>query len=171
MVDEQSNEANGGQDVFDVDKIRELVKLMEEHDLSEVDLRNNPRRIRLRRGPETAPMMTMPMPAAAAPSQAAPAPSPAAAAADSTSAPVDDANITVVTSPMVGTFYTKPNPDAPTFVKVGDQVEPDTVICLVEAMKMFNEIPAGVSGKVVEILLKNEDPVDVNCPLVKIKTG
>ena len=69
---------------------------------------------------------------------------------------------------MVGTFYTKSKPDADDFVKVGDTVSSDTTVCLIEAMKMFNEIPAGVSGKIVEVLVKNEEPVDVNKRLFKI---
>ena len=72
---------------------------------------------------------------------------------------------------MVGTFYDKPKPEADVYVRVGDTVTPDTVVCLIEAMKMFNEIPAGVSGKVVEVLVNNEDAVDVNKPLFKVATS
>ena len=136
-----TDEHNTDEEVFDIEKIRELVKLMEEHDLSEVDLRNKPRRIRLRRGPESVPMGVA-MPPAYAPAAAPAASAGAAAATGSADAPADDPNVTVVSSPMVGTFYSKPKPDAPNYIKVGDQVEVDTIICLVEAMKMFNEIPA-----------------------------
>ena len=100
---------------------------------------------------------------AAAP--AGPAPAAGAAAA---SAPAEDPNMTFIESPTIGTFYSKPKPDAPDFVKVGDTVTPDTIVCIVEAMKMFNEIPAGISGKIVECLVKNEEPVDNNKPLFKI---
>ena len=105
------------------------------------------------------PMMAMP---SAAP-QMASAPAAAAAATDA-----DDGNFEYIKSPTVGTFYSKPKPESPTFVKVGDTVSADTIVCLVEAMKMFNEIPAGISGKVVACLVDNEEAVDVNKPLFKI---
>ena len=92
----------------------------------------------------------------------------AGSAGGSAAADADDGNFEYIKSPTVGTFYSKPKPDAPTFVKVGDTVSPDTIICLVEAMKMFNEIPAGISGKVVACLVDNEEAVDVNKPLFKI---
>ena len=107
------------------------------------------------------------MPAVAA----APVPAAATAAPASAAEAVDGDNISLVTSPMVGTFYSKPNPNAETYVKVGDHVEADTIVCVVEAMKMFNEIPAGISGKVVAVLVKNEEAVDVNKPLFKVDTN
>ncbi len=150
--------------VFDVERIRDLIELMKEHELSEVDLRQDSRRIRLRRGPENVPVFTAP---AAVPM---PSPAPAALAQGSEAAanPEPD-NAIYITSPTVGTFYSKPKPDAETFVKVGDVVGPDTVVCLVEAMKMYNEIQAGVSGKIVACLVENEDAVDVNKPLFKVE--
>ncbi len=152
-------------DVFNVDKIRELVELMKEHELSEVDLHDSPQRIRLRRGPKEGAAMVPMQPVAAPAAQ----PAPMAAAADSTpAAPAEDGNFVTIDSPTVGTFFSKPKPEDPVFVKVGDMVSPDTIVCLVEAMKMFNEIPAGVTGKIVEVLVKNEEPVDVNKPLFKV---
>ena len=149
------------QSVFDVAKIRELIELMQEHELREVDLQQSEKRIRLKRGPEGAPVVSY----AAPPAVAA---APAAAAAASSAAPAVDDNATYIKSPTIGTFYSRPKPDADNFVKVGDIVTPDTIVCLVEAMKMFNEIPAGVSGKIVECLVNNEDPVDNNKPLFKV---
>jgi acetyl-CoA carboxylase biotin carboxyl carrier protein len=149
--------------VFNVAKIRELIELMQEHELREVDLQQSEQRIRLKRGAEGAPVVSYAAPpTAAAPVAAAAAPAAAAAA------PAADDNATYIKSPTIGTFYSKPKPDAPDFVKVGDTVTPDTIVCLVEAMKMFNEIPAGVSGKIVECLCSNEDPVDNNKPLFKV---
>jgi acetyl-CoA carboxylase biotin carboxyl carrier protein len=69
---------------------------------------------------------------------------------------------------MVGTFYSRPKPTAAPYVKVGDVIQPDTVVCLVEAMKTFNELPAGIAGKVVAVLVKDEEPIDVNRPLFKV---
>ena len=74
----------------------------------------------------------------------------------------------MILSPTIGTYYSRPKPDAKDFVKVGDKVTPDTIVCLVEAMKMFNEIPAGVSGTIVEILVNSEDAVHVDMPLFRI---
>lgn len=167
-----ADRAKSNNEVFDVERIRQLVEMMKEHDLNEVSLKHGDRRIRLRRKDEPAPVVVsapapgvMPAVAAAPVPAAAPAaPAPAAEAADGD-------NISVVTSPMVGTFYSKPNPNAETYVKVGDHVEADTIVCVVEAMKMFNEIPAGISGKVVAVLVKNEEAVDVNKPLFKVDTN
>ena len=151
--------------IFDVKRIRDLIELMKEHDLSEVDLRQDTKRIRLRRGPKNMPMMAMPAAAPVAPAASAtPAATGVAETADS-----EPDNSIYITSPTVGTFYVKPNPDAKPFVSVGDVVSPDTVVCLVEAMKMYNEIPAGVSGKIVACLVQNEEAVDVNKPLFKVE--
>ncbi len=149
------------QRVFDVERIRELIELMKEHELSEVDLRQDMQRIRLKRGGEGPVMVPAPVPVAAPASSTGT--TDASAPADA-----DDENTIYITSPTVGTFYSKPKPDSATFVKVGDVVDPDTIVCLVEAMKMFNEIPAGVSGKIVSCLVKNEDSVEVNKPLFKV---
>ncbi len=149
--------------VFDIDQVREIIEMMIEHELSEVDLRQDDRRIRLRRGHETPAMVSYapPAPVAAAPPASASSDSPASAAQA-------DGQFEFITSPTVGTFYSKSKPGAPDFVNIGDSVEPGTIVCLVEAMKMFNEIPAGVSGKIVACLVKNEDPVDVGKPLFKV---
>lgn len=144
--------------VFEVTKIRELIELMQEHELSEVDLKQADQRIRLRRGNDQQ-IAYAPAPAAVAP---------AAAAAPVPEAPADDPNMVFIESPTIGTFYSKPKPESDNYVKPGDMVTPDTVVCIVEAMKMFNEITAGVSGKIVECLVANEEPVDNNKPLFKV---
>ena len=157
----------GSGEVFDIDRILRLVELMKEHDLSEIDLRQADQRIRLRRGGEpVAPTyVTQGPPSVAAVSQAAPAGSAAPREAEG-------ANIVYIKSPMVGTFYTKPSPDAPkTYVSVGDAVEVETVVCLIEAMKTYNPIAAEVRGKIVAVLLSNEDPVAFNTPLFKVDTS
>lgn len=154
-------------DVFDVDRIRRLVRLMEEHDLSEVDLRQSGERIKLRRGALAAPVAMQPMAAAPVAPVAAPV-----AAAPTVAAPVGDGpNIVTIKAPMVGTFYGRPNPEAEWFVKVGSMIQPDTVICIIEAMKVFNEIPAEVRGKVVAVLCENEQSVEYGKPLFKVDTS
>ena len=82
-----------------------------------------------------------------------------------------DENIVVVKSPMVGTFYARANPNADPFVKIGDMVEPETTICIIEAMKVFNEIPAETRGKIVAVLVDDEEPVDHGRPLFKVDTS
>ena len=81
----------------------------------------------------------------------------------------DDAKGLVIRSPMVGTFYSAASPDQPTFVKVGDQVGPETTVCIVEAMKVFNEIPAECSGRIAAVLAQNGDPVEFNQPLFRVE--
>lgn len=165
MQDEDSeqdmaNSPSGGE-IFDVRKIRRLIELMKEHDLSEIDLRDGDVRVRLRKGgdPYVVEARSAPMMSHAAPVAAAPAAAPAAAAVD---------NLPVIKSPMVGTFYHSANPESPPFVKVGSTVGNDTTVCIIEAMKVFNEIPAEMSGKIVAILVENGSPVEYGQPLFKI---
>jgi acetyl-CoA carboxylase biotin carboxyl carrier protein len=157
-----SNAGSGAGDVFDVRKIRRFIELMNEHELSEIDLRQADQRIRLRRGPE---VVTM---AGAAPAMA-PAARPAGEATPAAK-PVasEDANSLFVRSPMVGTFYATASPDSPPFVKVGDQVGPETTVCIVEAMKVFNEIPAECSGKIAAMLVTNGQSVEYGQPLFRV---
>lgn len=151
---------------------------MEQHELSEVDLQQADDRIRLTRGGPHPPLSAHPAPAyppaayppsAVAPASAAP-PSSASPASGGADAAATAGTITI-NSPMVGTFYARANPEAPAFVKVGDRVSEDTVVCIVEAMKVFNEIPAECSGKIVEVLVGDQEPVDFNKPLFRIQTG
>lgn len=152
-------------DAFDVRKIRRLAELMNEHDLAEIDLRQGDTRLCLRRGP-LAPAGGYPAIAATPPGRTEAKgadPAPAAAAEES-------AHTFIVTSPMVGTFYVASGPDSPAFVKVGDHVGPDSTVCIVEAMKVFNEIPAGASGKIIAVLVENGEPIEFGQPLFKVDT-
>ncbi len=149
------------QDVFDIRKIRRLVELMKEHDLSEIDLRQGDLRIQLRSGGE--PLVTHPG------TQPAAVPQPAAEAPSADEA-TDADYIALIRSPMVGTLYTSPDPESPAFVKIGDHVGPETTVCIVEAMKVFNQIPAEVSGKILVVLVENGDPVEFGQPLFKVDT-
>jgi acetyl-CoA carboxylase biotin carboxyl carrier protein len=157
------------QDIFDVRKIRRLVELMKEHDLSEIDLQQGEVRIQLRRTCAAAPTVVGVAPVASVP---LPAPAPAARPAPESVAPAEasDKGIAMVKSPMVGTFYTAPDPDSPSFVKVGDHIGPDTTVCIVEAMKVFNQIPAEVSGRIIAVLVENGSPVEFGQPLFKVDT-
>jgi acetyl-CoA carboxylase biotin carboxyl carrier protein len=158
-------------DVFDLRRLKKLVQMMEQNELHELDLRQGEMRIRIRRGAEGLPqIVTMPAAGSAA---ASPAAKKAAAPASPPEAveAADDAKLHVIKSPMVGTFYSSPEPGKPTFVKVGDRVGPETTVCIVEAMKVFNAIPADCSGTIVAVLLDNEQPVEYNQPLFKVDTG
>jgi acetyl-CoA carboxylase biotin carboxyl carrier protein len=159
-------------DVFDIERIRRLVELMREHDLNEIDLRQQSQRIRLCRGGQVV-VTPMPTPVPAAASATPPQPSVAVTPAASAPAPVvaDEPNIAYVRSPMVGTFYSRSNPNAEPYVKVGDHVDPEKTVCIIEAMKVFNEIPAEISGRIVSVLVEDEEPVDYGKPLFKIDTS
>jgi acetyl-CoA carboxylase biotin carboxyl carrier protein len=153
--------------VFEIERIRRLVQLMEEHDLSEIDLRESRQRIRLCRGAQE-----VARPAAAAPAYASqPSPAPSAPSPPPASQAAEGPNIAVIKSPMVGTFYSRPNPKAEAYVKVGDRVDATTVVCIIEAMKVFNEIPAETRGQIVAVLVADGEPVDFDKPLFKVDTS
>ena len=151
-------------DVFDVRRVRRLVELMQEFELAEIDLRQAEQRIRLRKDQEPVIVPGGYAPAAA-PQPAAPQ---VAAAQASPAAPAVDSSHYIV-SPMVGTFYVSSSPDSPAFVKVGDQVGPETVVCIVEAMKVFNELPAECSGKITAILVENGVAVEYGQKLFRLE--
>jgi acetyl-CoA carboxylase biotin carboxyl carrier protein len=154
-------------DVFDVRKVRKFIELMNEHDLAEIDLRQGDQRIRLRRGPETVTVSTAPTGSFASPPASSLSHGGPPEAKPSGTAP-DDGKLSI-RSPMVGTFYAAASPDTPPFVKVGDQVGPETTVCIVEAMKVFNEIPAECAGRIVAILAQNGDPVEFGQPLFRVE--
>jgi acetyl-CoA carboxylase biotin carboxyl carrier protein len=160
-----SDSAPDSDDVFDVERIRRLVKLMEDHELREIDLRQSEQRIRLCRGID-ADTVVSPTAVPVAPAPVAPGP-----AMQEVPPAATEENMTIINSPMVGTFYTRANPSADPFVRVGDMVEPDKTVCIIEAMKVFNEIPAEVRGKIVAVLVDDEEPVDHGRPLFKVDTS
>jgi acetyl-CoA carboxylase biotin carboxyl carrier protein len=174
--------------MMDITKVKELIKLMAEHELTELNLSDEKETVTLKRGGGTTinhqPTiysgggMPMAMPAMAhAPAPAAhhaPAPSAAPAAAPAAAAApakaVDsDAGLVAITSPMVGTFYASPNPDSPAFVTVGKDVTADTTVCLVEAMKVFNEIKAEKAGKIERVLVQSGAAVEYGQKLFLIR--
>jgi acetyl-CoA carboxylase biotin carboxyl carrier protein len=156
--------SSASQDIFDVRKIRRLVELMKEHDLSEMDLQQGEMRIQLRRDSEK--LIAHP-PAASPPPPTIPAP---AQQSSGEQAAADSDNLTVIKSPMVGTFYPSPDPDSTSYVKVGDHVGSETTVCIVEAMKVFNQIPADISGKIIAVLVESGDPVEFGQPLFRVDT-
>jgi len=157
-------EGDGPGDVFELDRLRQLIELMETHDLTEINLRQGSEKVKLRRGSQ----VTM-APLAAAPAAAAAVPQ--AVAAPAAAAPAESANIVTIKAPMVGTFYARPNPEAEPFVKVGQRINAETVVCIIEAMKVFNEIPAEISGQVVAVLADDQQAIDFGRPLFKVDTS
>lgn len=147
---------------FDVRTVKALVALMTQHDLTEIDLRDGPQRVRLRRG-----MAPVTSPAPAAPSHAPP-PSAPAVNSQSAGAAAPGKKLIDIKSQTVGTFYSAANPDSEAFVKIGSKVSPNSVVGLIEAMKLFNEINAECSGVVVEILVENQQPVEFGQVLMRV---
>ncbi len=156
------------QESFDLDKLQQLVEMMEKHDLREVRLKRGNERWLLRRGPQEVVQFA---PAAAPPAQpaAAPAPQTAAPSAPPAQSGGPPAGTVEITSPMVGTFYRSPSPGEKAFVKEGDRIERDSVVCLIEAMKFFNQIKAEKAGTITQILVNDGDAVDFGQPLFRIK--
>jgi acetyl-CoA carboxylase biotin carboxyl carrier protein len=157
---------------MDVEKIRalldELASFMKKHDLAELELDVDGAEVKLRKSGKPAP----PQPLLAAPSAAPPAPGSASTAAPNAGlAPAElepEPGTVTVTSPMVGTFYRSPEPDSDRFCEVGDEVTEDSVVCIIEAMKVMNEIKAENAGRVSKILVENGEPVEYGQPLFVI---
>lgn len=164
-----ADEAPTSNESFNLEKLKELIELMEKHDLTDVHLRHGAEQWRLRRGPQ----VVAAAPAAPQVPVAPPAPAPAAAAPAAPAAEAAPAasNLLEVKSPIVGTFYSSPTPEDPAFVAVGSKVTADSVVCIVEAMKVFNQITADVSGTIEEILVSNGDPVESGQVLFRVKPG
>jgi acetyl-CoA carboxylase biotin carboxyl carrier protein len=160
------------QDIFDVRKIRRLVELMKEHDLTEIDLQQGEVRIQLRRAGDAANSGVIVPHISGVPSAPAPAagPSNSRPAAETLPESSPDSGLAIIKSPMVGTFYSSPDPDSPPYVKIGDHVGAETTVCIVEAMKVFNQIPAEISGKIVMRLVENGESVEYGQPLFKVNS-
>jgi acetyl-CoA carboxylase biotin carboxyl carrier protein len=154
---------------MDIRKVKKLIELLEESGIAEIEIKEGEEAVRISRMPTGAyanhapPQYMMPAPAAHI---AAPAPAPAPAEAP---AAKPRANEHVVTAPMVGTFYAAPTPGAKAFVDIGDEVKVGQVLCIIEAMKMMNQIEADKPGKVTSIMAQNGDPVEFGQPLFVIE--
>jgi acetyl-CoA carboxylase biotin carboxyl carrier protein len=151
-------------DAFNLEQLKRLMELMDRHGISLLDLQQGDARIRIRRGGGSPVALPTPLPGLP-PSVPATAPAGTPPAKEEAATEV---SIQYIKSPMVGTFYASPDPDADPFVRVGDLVKPETTVCLIEAMKVFNPIPAGVAGKILEVLVENGEPVDFGRPLFKV---
>lgn len=166
-----------------MDELRELIALLRDNGLAELELEREDFRVRLRRegasvsGDHAGQFTLTEMvrnafaasPAPAAIADPAAQPQPAHPGADATTAASADQDLHIVPSPIVGTFYRSPSPTADPFVKIGSNVEPSTVVCIIEAMKLMNEIQAETSGEVAKIYVENGQPVEYGQPLFGIR--
>ena len=152
-----------------MDELRELIGLLRENGLAELELENEGFRVRLRRESSA----SEPVGYTAAPPSPAPAPAPATPAhpgTQATTAASQDQDLHIIPSPIVGTFYRSPSPTADPFVKIGSNVEPESVVCIIEAMKLMNEIQAEATGEVVKIYVENGQPIEYGQPLFGIRS-
>jgi acetyl-CoA carboxylase biotin carboxyl carrier protein len=165
--DKDIDGGNARKPATDVQQLKGLIDLMVEHDLSRLELREGETHILLRRGQPIISAHGNTAPAAL------PLPAPTSAASPASAAPPAGgeeaaSNEILIRSPMVGTFYSASDPESPPFVNVGSDVTPDTVVCIVEAMKVFNEIKAEVSGRITRLLVKNAEAVEFDQPLFAV---
>src|SRR5882724_9898296 len=157
-----------------MEELRELIGLLRENGLAELELENEGFRVRLRRESTivqtAAHAIEVPLPAPVPVTPALPpAPGPAHPGTQASTAASQDQDLHIIPSPIVGTFYRSPSPSADAFVKIGSNVEPETVVCIIEAMKLMNEIQAETTGAVVKIYVENGQPVEYGQPLFGIR--
>ncbi len=162
---------------MDFKQIQDLIKLINKSNIGEVTIEEKEFKITIKQKKDQVISYAAPVGMQAAPVQYQPIPqSPATPASSSdhaesaTSAPVKAENQVTIKSPMIGTFYRKPSPDKPLFAEVGDEVTPGKVVCIIEAMKLFNEIESEVSGKIIKILVDDASPVEYDQPLFLVET-
>jgi acetyl-CoA carboxylase biotin carboxyl carrier protein len=149
---------------LDLKTIKQVVELMNRADLSEFELEEEGLKLRLCR-------KTTATTVEYAPAHPVPAAMPAPATPEAAAKPVEDKSISIIKSPMVGTFYRAASPDSPPFVEIGSKVSDDSTVCIIEAMKVMNEIASELKGVITEILVENGEPVEYGQPLFKIKTA
>lgn len=160
--------------MFKLNEIKELIKLVDQTSVQELEIENENSRLTIRKPNKTESVIVGSVPAAPVvttqvqPVAAAPQPNPVSAEfKPAAEKPAD--NVHTITSPMVGTFYSSSSPGAASFVRIGDKVKEKTVVCIVEAMKLMNEIEAEVKGEIVEILVENGQLVEYGQPLFLVK--
>ena len=162
---------------MDFKQIQELIKMINKSNIGEVSIEEKGFKLTIKQKEEpvqqiiTAPVSAQPVAAmAAVPVAAAPVPV-AAAAPEKTARPAEPpaGNTVTIKSPMIGTFYRSPSPDKSSFVNIGDDVEPGSVVCIIEAMKLFNEIESEVKGRIIKVLVEDASPVEYDQPLFLVE--
>jgi len=153
----------------DLQKIKELIEIMKQNELAEVEIKHGDDKILLKRCQPQQPTVTAVPTAFAGPSPVTPAQAEPSAAEAKPSAPQQQEDLVEIKSPLVGTFYVTPSPDSEPYVEVGSQVNTQTVVCIIEAMKVMNEIKAETDGTIAEILVTNGQAVEYGQVLFKVK--
>lgn len=176
MQAERTNRKEGGQSgPVNLKSLKRIVTIMNRAQLTELDIEQDGIKIHLRKGPAKADVVPQVVTAAmvpsvlSAPPAAMPAPAPGPAAPAPEAQPAEDANLHTITAPMVGTFYRAPAPDANPYVEEGSQVEHTSVVCIIEAMKLMNEIKAEIKGVIKKILVENAQAVEFGQPLFLVE--
>ena len=167
----------GAESSVNMDELRELIQLINENDFSEFELEREGFRVRFRRGVELSeassagfsPARELTASSASSAGEQAVSAVPAHPGAKAQTEASEDQDLYIIPSPIVGTFYRAASPNADAFVKIGSRVEPDTVVCIIEAMKLMNEIQAETTGEVAKIYVENGQPVEYGQPLYGIK--
>ena len=161
---------------MDFKQIQELIKMINKSNIGEVSIEEKGFKLTIKQKEEpvqqliAAPMQAQPMAAmSTAPVAAAQTQAVAAAEKPAKAAEAPAGNTVTIKSPMIGTFYRSPSPDKPSFVNIGDEVTPGKVVCIIEAMKLFNEIESEVSGKIIKVLVEDASPVEYDQPLFLIE--
>ena len=152
---------------MDIKQIQDLIKFVHKSGVNEVSIEENDFKITIKTN-QAPTVVTASIPAAA-PVAAAPAPVAAAPVAAAAPAVSESDNYMTIKSPMIGTFYRSASPDKPSFVNVGDEIKAGQVLCVVEAMKLFNEIEAEISGRIVKVLVDNASPIEYDQPLFLVE--
>ena len=154
---------------MDIRKIKKLIELLEESGIAEIEIKEGEEAVRISRMPAGGAAAQALMPAMPAAAAATPGPATAALPAAESASPKPKPNEHVITAPMVGTFYASPSPGAKAFVEIGDEIAVGQVLCIIEAMKMMNQIEADRAGRIASIMARNGDPVEFGQPLFVVE--
>jgi acetyl-CoA carboxylase biotin carboxyl carrier protein len=154
---------------MDIKQIQELVKLINKTTIGEITIEEDGKKITIKQKADPVQHVMAAPTMMAAPQASAPAPAAASAAPAPTAAPAKADNLITIKSPMIGTFYRQAGPGKPIFANVGDDIMPGKVVCIIEAMKLFNEIESDVKGKIVKVLVDDASPVEYDQPLFLVE--
>jgi len=160
---------------MDFKQIQELIKMINKSNIGEVSIEEKGFKLTIKQKEEpvqqiiTAPMHAQPMTTLAAPAASAQAPAATSSEKPAKPAEAPAGNTVTIKSPMIGTFYRSASPDKPAFINVGDEIEPGKIVCIIEAMKLFNEIESEVKGRIVKVLVEDASPVEYDQPLFLVE--
>jgi acetyl-CoA carboxylase biotin carboxyl carrier protein len=160
---------------MDFKQIQELIKMINKSNIGEVSIEEKGFKLTIKQKEEpvqqiiAAPMQAQPMTTLAGPATSAQAPAATTSEKPAKSAEAPAGNTVTIKSPMIGTFYRSASPDKPSFINVGDEIEPGKIVCIIEAMKLFNEIESEVKGRIIKVLVEDASPVEYDQPLFLVE--